>query len=217
MVMDALPPLRLRRATPDDDPAIADLLAHAFRGKYAVALGWSAHDRARRMLALLPTGILCPGPIYVVEMEGAVVATLTLRLASTTPTARNYQAARDVLQSEAGRWRAWWAVAVLRRSIGPRVAPDEAYLDNLVVAPAHRRQGIATQAAPLIYEECRRLGLKGLVADVMSSNYRVGGLFRQQGWAIIHRNYWVAPLTWPLFRTAGIIRVRKALDTPIAS
>jgi len=214
-VMGESSPLRLRHATPDDHPVIADLLAGAFRGKYAVALGWSARQRARRMRTLLPTGILCPGPIYVVELAGAVIATLTLRLASTTPTAHNYQAARDVLQAEVGWWRAWWAVTILRRAVGPRIGPEEAYLDNLVVAPAYRRQGIATRAAPLMYEECRRLGLKGLVADVMSSNYRVGGLFRQQGWAIIHRNYWVAPLTWPLFGTPGILRVRKALDTSI--
>ena len=103
-------------------------------------------------------------------------------------------------------------MSVLRLVGSPHVAPDEVYVDNLAVSHAHQRQGVATYLAQFVYEECRKLGIGILVADVMSSNHRVRGLVNNEGWEIIGRNYWVAPFTWPLFRTAGIFRVRKQID-----
>ena len=68
----------IRQAEPDTFPAYARLLAEAFSGKFAIALGQDVEARARRMLTLLPSGILCPGMLYGVWQADDLLATFTL-------------------------------------------------------------------------------------------------------------------------------------------
>jgi|GEM_PF-5329916 ribosomal protein S18 acetylase RimI-like enzyme len=200
-----------RPVTPEDYPALARLLADNFRGKFAVALGRDLQTRARRIEALLPSGVICPGYVYVVKMEGRVIASFTLKTAETTPSPAAYQQMRAILRATDGWLRAWWAGTTLHLLEGMKPGPQDCYLDNLVTDQAFRRQGIASRMARFVYELVRSWGKTTLWADVMSSNYRVIELLKKEGWEIVGRNYWVAPITWPLLGTAGIFRIRKQL------
>ena len=204
-------PLHIRLAVPADYPALAQIMAENFRGKFVIALGRDPARRQRYLEALLPTGVLCSGHVYVAYRDGALVATFTIKMADTIPAADDYRSAREALAKVSHPLRAWWAITVLRLLGGIRLQPGEAYLDNLVVARAYQRQGVATSLADFFYEQSRSLGNHTIYGDVMSSNARVIGLFRQQGWEIVRRNYWLAPLTWPLLGTPGIFRIRKRL------
>ncbi len=200
-----------RPATPEDYPALARLLADNFRGKFAVALGRDLQTRTRRIEALLPSGVICPGHVYVVEIEGRVIASFTLKTAETAPSPAAYQQMRAILRATDGWLRAWWAATTLRLLEGMKLGPQDCYLDNLVTDQAFRRQGIASRMARFVYGLVRSWGKTTLWADVMSSNYRVIELLKKEGWEIVRRNYWVAPITWPLLGTAGIFRIRKQL------
>lgn len=204
--------LQIQQAVEDDYPAVAQLLADNFRGKFMVALGCNPARRQRRMERLLPTGILCPGHLYAVYQGDRLVATFTLKLASTTPTADDYRQARARLREEDSALRAWWAPTILRMLGGMQLQTGECYLDNLVVNQQVQHQGIAMQLVPFFYSESLRLGCHVLYADVLSSNYRVIGLLRKANWEIVSRSYWLAPITKPLLGSAGIFRIRKKLD-----
>ncbi len=205
----------VRKASPADYPAIAHMLAESFRqGKFVFALGRELATRRCRLELLLPYGVICQGQIYVITVGEAVAATFTIRTAENTPPAEAFQRARQALRHGDGWLRAWWATTVLRLLSGPRLGPQDAYLDNLVTAQAFRRQGIVSRSASFFYQECLALGKSWLWADIMSNNRRVIGLFQKEGWEVAGRNYWLAPITWPLFGTPGILRIRKTLYPP---
>ncbi len=204
--------LTVQRAAPADYPDIARLMAENFRGKFAIALGRDTDVRARRIETLLPTGIICPGHIYVIYSGDTLATTFTLKTADTIPTAPDYARARRTLAKTDGPLRAWWAITILRTFSGPKLGPDDVYLDNLVTARTFQRQGIARQAAAFAYQQARRLGKAVIWADVISSNYRVMGLVEKEGWEIVSRTYWFAPITWPLLGAPGIYRIRKRLS-----
>ncbi len=210
--MDKHQPLHVQQATRDDYPAIARLMADNFRGKFLVALGRDQAQRQRRMELLLPTGILCPGHLFVVYLDDLLAATFTLKLESTTPTTDDFRLARETLLPENSALRARWATTTLRLFGSMHLQTGEAYLDNLVVNKRVQHQGIAMRIVPSIYVEAQRLGCHLLYADVMSSNYRVIGLLKKANWEIVGRNYWLAPITKPLMGTAGILRIRKQLN-----
>lgn len=206
----------IRRASPADFPAIAHMLAQNFRrGKFALALGMDPAIRRRRLELLLPYGVICQGQVYVIIAEGATAATFTIRTAENAPSAGSFHRARAALRESDGWLRAWWATTLLRLLSGPRLGPQDAYLDNLVTAQAFQRRGIVSRSAGFFYQECLALGKTCLWADIMSNNRRVIGLFQKEGWEIVGRNYWLAPMTWPLFGTPGILRIRKVLH-PLA-
>ncbi|MBN1966830.1 MAG: GNAT family N-acetyltransferase [Anaerolineae bacterium] len=209
--MDTQTTLTIRPATADDYPALARLLAEGFKGKFAIALGKDEVIRARRIEMLLPYKVVCPGYIYVLYDGETLAASFTLKTVETSPTATDYRQSRAALQATDGWWRAWWATIIFRLLGGDALKPNESYLDNLVTARAMQRRGAGTQAAAHAYTESHALGKTFIVADVMSSNYRVVGLYKKEGWDVVGRNYWVAPITWPLLGTPGILRIRKEL------
>lgn len=211
--MDEQTKLTIRPATVDDYPALACLLAEGFAGKFAVALGKDEATRARRIETLLPHRVVCPGHIYVLYLGETLAASFTLKTVETTPTAADYRQSQAALQATDGHWRAWWAVNVFRFLAGVALNPDESYLDNLVTARALQRQGLGVKAVAHSYVESLALDKPVMVADVMSANYRVVGLYKKEGWEVVGRNYWVAPLTWPLLGTPGILRIRKLLSS----
>ncbi|MBN1284694.1 MAG: GNAT family N-acetyltransferase [Anaerolineae bacterium] len=212
--------LELSEVQPDDYPMIARLLADAFAGgKYATAFGKDAGQRAALFEIMLRCRALSKGLLYTVRETPAngdapVAATVVMKYENVTIAPANRRAARAEIAQRAGWVRAWWATTVLRLASSPRLEPHQGYMDDLVVNPAFRRQGIAQRILYAAFDYSRAMGKTEMLADVVPTNKPVMGLIKVTGWEIVSRNYLAAPLTLPLFGFASVYRIRRDLALP---
>jgi ribosomal protein S18 acetylase RimI-like enzyme len=208
--------LEVDEARPADYPRVARLLSRGFStGKYALALGREADQRVELIEIMLRHRALTAGVLYVARLEdGRVAGTCGVKYDNTPLRAEGQRAARREMARRAGWLRAWWATWVLKLLGSPRLGPESCYIDNLVIDPGIRRQRVAVRMAMQIYGIVRSLGKTEMLADVISNNYRVRGLFESEGWQVVRRNYLMVPVTLPLFGFAGVYRIRKDLTQP---
>jgi ribosomal protein S18 acetylase RimI-like enzyme len=193
-----------RHARPEDAAAIARLLMEALGSKYRPALG----RHAERALAVLVRRELERGaaaPAYLVAVAGGAPAGVVhLGVEEVADEALLGEIARVV-----GWPRAAWAGVTMSLLSHGRLAADEAYVEELAVAPEHRRRGVARQLLAACEEEARRRGKRRLTLWVTSDNAAAIGLYRGAGFRVARRRRWVVGRL--VFRSPGALLMEKAL------
>ena len=92
----------------------------------------------------------------------------------------------------------------LRGYAGFQIVLDEGHIVNVAVAPAWRRQGVATALIERIFERARALGLTCLMLEVRVGNTAAQCLYRRFGFEVVGRrkDYYTDPredallMTW---------------------
>ncbi|MEW6583435.1 MAG: GNAT family N-acetyltransferase [Actinomycetota bacterium] len=194
-------PAVVRPATPDDAPAVARLLATALAAKYRPAFGARAEDA---LVTLVGRGAPGVSRVLVAERDGVVVGAVRLALR------REHDAGlADRLVRQIGWLRAMRAFAVLSTIADRGITADEAWVEELAVAPEARRRGVARLLLDRCEREARELGRRRLTLWVTGENTGAIALYRSSGFAVRSRRRW--PLGRLLFRAAGALRMEKPL------
>jgi ribosomal protein S18 acetylase RimI-like enzyme len=197
------PPPRPRLATAADAAGIARILTEALGDKLRPAFGGHAaavmtalvaHDLGRRAVRY-----------WVVERDGAVVGAVHLALAQ-EPDPGFAARVADI----AGWRRALWATLVLTVLAHGRLAPDEAYVEELGVAREARRGGVGRALMLACEDEARRRGKSRLTLWVTANNAAGIALYRSLGFTVARRRVWL----WGrvLFRAPAALFMEKRLD-----
>lgn len=166
--------LSVRRARVGDADAIAHVLAASLGDKLRPAYG-AGMERVLRALAR--HDLTRPGERhFVAELGGVVVGAVHLALAQAPDPGFAERVAAEV-----GWPRAVRAVIVLSTIAHSRLAPDEAYVEELGVLPHARRRGAAAALLAACEETARRDGRSRLTLWVTSNNAPAIALYEKQG------------------------------------
>lgn len=194
----------IRHADDADAPAIARLLMEALGSKYRPALG----PRAEAALAVLVRRELQAE----LTPPGYLVAGAAADLAGVVHL--GVEGARDDgLIGEVARvvgWpRAAWAGFSMSILSHGCLGPDEAYVEELAVAPHHRRRGVARLLLAACEDEARRRGKRRLALWVTSDNAAAIALYRGAGFRVARRRRWLVGRL--VFRAPGALLMEKGL------
>lgn len=202
--MTGAPATCIRPARPGDAAAIARLLVEALGSKYRPALGRHA-ERALATLVGRELEDATADPAYIVADAGGVVAGVVhLGVAGEDNEALLAEIARVV-----GWPRAVWAGASMSLLSHGRLAPDEAYVEELAVHGAHRRRGVGRLLVQACELEARRRRKRRLTLWVTSDNAAAIALYRGAGFRARRRRRWL--LGRVVFRAPGAILMEKSL------
>jgi ribosomal protein S18 acetylase RimI-like enzyme len=194
----------IRRAAPEDAPAIAAVLVEALGDKFRPAFGRHAE---RAMAAVVRHDLLRPALSYwVAEREGRVVAAVHLALEQEPDPGF---AAR--VGAAAGWLVAARAMLVLTILAHGRLRPDEAYVEELAVAADARRTGIGRALMGVCEAEARRRGKARLTLWVTENNPAGVGLYRSLGFTVRRRRRWL--FGGLLFNAPSALFMEKPLDS----
>lgn len=174
------PPVTVRRARPGDADAIARVLIASLGDKLRPAYG----DRLHSVLpALVRHDLTRPGEChFVAERAGAVVGAVHLALARDPDPGFGERVA-----AEAGWLRAMRAYVVLSTIAHSRLAPDEAYVEELGVLPEARRCGAATALLSACVDAARGAERRRMTLWVTSTNAAAIALYRREGFSTKRR------------------------------
>ena len=134
-----------------------------------------AHDLERRAVRY-----------WVVERNGAVIGAVHLALAQEPDPGFAARVAEI-----AGWPRALWATLVLTVLAHGRLAPDEAYVEELGVAAEARRAGVGRALMLACEDEARRRGKSRLTLWVTANNAPGIALYRSLGFTVARRRVWL--------------------------
>lgn len=201
------PPPRLdsvltRRATADDAAAVAEILTSALADKYRPALGRRA---AQAVAAEVRHGTrAAAGGYFVAELDGRLVGGAHLALGE--PPGAGYLRR---LADEVGWPVAVRAFLVLSLLGEGRRAPDEGYVEELGVAPAARRRGVARALLGALEGEARRAGRRRLTLWVTTNNAGALELYRRSGFRAVRWQRWLGGRL--VFGAPGALFMEKPL------
>lgn len=193
--------VEVRGAAPEDAPTVAGILATALAAKYRPAFG----GRAERVLTgLVKRDTAGASRVLVAERDGAVVGAVRLALRREHDTRF-----ADRLVGEIGWFGAMRALAVLSTLKDHRIAADEAWIEELAVAPEARRSGVARALLAACEEQARSQGRRRLTLWVTGENTGAIALYQATGFSVRQRLRW--PIGRIVFRAAGALRMEKPL------
>lgn len=202
--MSASPPgIVLRPARAADAPAVAAIVADALRDKYRPALG----DAAERAAAALLLRDLreAPGSRHLVaELDGRIAGAAHVMFEDDAGLG-----ALRALAAAVGWPGALRAVLVFSVLAHGRIAPDEAYIDELAVATWARRRGVARALLSRCEHEARSRGRTRLTLLVTMTNEAALPLYTSSGFRERRRIRWLAGRL--LFRAPGAILMERRL------
>ncbi|WP_217913548.1 GNAT family N-acetyltransferase [Miltoncostaea marina] len=202
--MSATPPgILLRPARPADAPAIAAIVAEALRDKYRPALG-AAAERAAAALLLRDLREMPGSRHLVAELDGRVAGAAHVMFEDDAGLG-----AVRALAAEVGWPGALRAVLVFSLLAHGRIGPDEAYIDELAVAPWARRRGVARALLWRCEHEARARGRARLTLLVTVTNDAARPLYASAGFREVRRIRWLAGRL--LFRAPGAILMERRL------
>ncbi len=201
------PAIRVRPARESDLPAVGQILAEGFHGKFAAAFGERADRTARiiaRTLALeAPYGL--PG-LFVAEGDGTVVGTIALRRQN-DPSLAEWES-MGILFAELGLWgaiRALFHFSLLDQPIGR----EEVYVSDVAVSEPWRRRGVGRALLEHAERVAREWGKQALALDVSARNTPALELYRRLGYGEQRRRHPL--LTRWLLNEPEWVRMRKEL------
>ncbi|MDR7415354.1 MAG: GNAT family N-acetyltransferase [Armatimonadota bacterium] len=154
------PSLSVRPASPQDRGAVAEILTSGFLEKFSRIFGPDPR-RVARILADLPSS----GRVFVAEMGGRVVGTLTLVLESSSPAPL-----WPVLRRHLSFPRALWALVLLALMGSAAPEPDTALIEAVAVLPQVRGRGVGRALMRRALEEARRAGKRRAALYVVEGN-----------------------------------------------
>lgn len=192
----------LRRARTEDADAVAALLDDGLADKFRPAFG-------RRSLAAVQAFVRAdiraqPGRRIVAEAGGEVVGTACLSVAGSPPPALLGPVRREVGPTVALR-----ALLVLGALGVRRMAPGDAFVEELAVAVGARRRGVGRQLMQRCEHEARRAGCRQLCLNVTSDNAPARALYERCGLSVSEREHWYVRRV--LFGAPGSLVMRKRL------
>jgi len=201
--MDPAPSRTVVRPTrPDDAAAVAALTAEALASKYRPAFGRHA---ARGIEALLRHDLGEEDTLHwVAEIEGRLAGSVHLMVedGGGTEHLRAMAAAVGPLAS----LRALLVLSLLGQGT---VKPDEAYIDELAVAPWARRRGVARALLSRCEEEAVARGRSRLTLWVTLDNTAALPLYETAGFRRARTKRWIAGRA--LFGSPGAAFMERAL------
>lgn len=198
-------PLRLvvRPAELGDADAVAEIVGDALRDKYAPALG----EATLRGIAALARWEIADVPSahhWLAELDGRPAGVVHLAVGMD-----GFHGFCGTLAREVGWPRAIRATLVLSMLSRGNLAADEAYIEELAVAPWARRQGVATALLAECEAQARRHDRRRLTLWVTMTNAAARPLYAGAGFREIRRRRWI--LGRLLFHAPGAILMERAL------
>jgi ribosomal protein S18 acetylase RimI-like enzyme len=193
----------VRDARADDADAVAAIVADGLAAKYRPALG----DAAVRAIAALVRHDLEAGTgsrHLVAEVDGRIAGAVHLVTGDGPPAGMTRTLIRAV-----GPWTALRALVVLSLLAHEGVRPDEAYLDELAVAPWARRRGVGRALLEACVREGRRAGRRRLTLGVTTDNAPARALYAAAGFEETRRRRLLAGRL--VFRTPGASLMARPL------
>ncbi len=161
----------VRPASVADRWAIGEILTSGFFEKFARIFGPDP-ERVKRILSELPPS----GRVYVAELEGKVVGTLTLVTGEERPTAL-----WPVLRRHLSFVRALWAFFILLLLGTAAPDPDTAVIEAVAVLPEARGRGVGRALMSQALEEARRAGRRRVALYVVEGNEPAVRLYASLG------------------------------------
>lgn len=198
----------IRPAGEADAPAIARLVAEALGDKYRPALG--AHAESA-IAALVRRDVRAPGAMrrWVAEIDGRLAGVVSVAIGA------DVDAGFPRTIADAVGWpRAVRATLVLSVLAHGRLAPDEAYVDELAVAAWARRRGVARALLETCADQARTAGRRRLTLWVTIDNAAGRALYDAAGFAEARRRRWLAGRL--LFKAPGAILMERPLVPVVA-
>lgn len=196
--------LVIRPAEVGDAEAIGEIIAEALRDKYAPALG----EAALRGIAALARWEIADVPSsrhWVAEIDGRVAGVVHLAVGM-----EGFRGFCGALAEEVGWPRALRATLVLSTLSHGDLTPDEAYVEELAVAPWARRRGAARALLAECEAEARRRGRGRLTLWVTITNDAARSLYVGAGFRETRRRRWIIGRL--LFRAPGAIFMERELE-----
>ena len=193
----------VRAAAEDDADDIALLVAEALGDKYRPALGAGAEAA---IAALVRRDVAGPGANrrWVAETDGRVAGSVTMSLG------RDADAGFPTTIAEAVGWpRAIRATLVLSLLSHGRLDADEAYIDELAVAPWARRRGVGRALLETCATAAAEAGRGRLTLWVTTDNAAGRSLYGAAGFRERRRRRVLAGRL--LFRAPGAILMERRL------
>lgn len=193
----------VRDARADDADAVAAIVADGLAAKYRPALG----DAAARGIAALVRHDLEAGSgsrHLVAELDGRIAGAVHLVIGGAPPPGMTATLVRAV-----GPWTALRAIVVLSLLAHEGVRSDEAYLDELAVAPWARRRGVGRALLEACVREGRRAGRRRLTLWVTTDNAPARALYAAAGFEETRRRRLLAGRL--VFRTPGASLMARPL------
>ncbi len=194
----------VRRATPADADAIADIVARSFPDKFLPA--FVTEERAIRALTpyIRATITRSGNYVFVATLDGKPAGTVSLCVRRVVVMGVFGMFVRAV-----GLPAALRAMLVLGMLGDPSPAPDEAYVEVLGVAPEHQRHGVGRALMVAIEEFARDLRKRRLTLYVTANNSGAQALYLSCGMTVQQRTPSLVGLI--LFHAPGFWRMEKRL------
>ncbi|MCS7173008.1 MAG: GNAT family N-acetyltransferase [Armatimonadetes bacterium] len=167
----------VRPASPRDRGAVAEILTSGFLEKFSRIFGPDPH-RIARLLADLPSS----GQVFVAEVGGRVVGTLTLVLESSPPAPL-----WPVLRRHLPFLRALWALVLLSLTGSAAPGPDTALIEAVAVLPQARRRGVGRALMHRALLEAQRVGKRRAALYVVEENLPALRLYESLGFRMERR------------------------------
>ena len=193
----------IRPAGEADAPAIARIVAEALGDKYRPALGGRSREAIE---ALVRLDVREPQTMrrWVAEIDGRIAGVVSVAIGADVDTTFPRTIAEAV-----GWPRAIRATLVLSVLAHGRLAPDEAYVDELAVDAWARRRGVARALLETCADQARAAGRRRLTLWVTIDNEAGRGLYAATGFAEARRRRWLAGRL--LFKAPGAILMERRL------
>jgi len=197
-------PVVVRRATPADAPAIADIVARSFPDKFLPA--FATEERAIRALTpYIHASITRAGNyVFVATIGDQIAGTVSLCVRKAIVIGVFGMFVRAV-----GLPGALRAMLVLGMLGDPSPTPDEAYVEVLGVAPEFQRHGVGRAMMVAVEAFARELRKRRLTLYVTANNHAAQALYTGQGMTVQRRTPSLVGLV--LFRAPGFWRMEKRL------
>jgi ribosomal protein S18 acetylase RimI-like enzyme len=170
----------VRRARPADAGAIAHVLTESLGDKLRPAYG----RRMEQVLeALARHDLTRPGERhFVAEIGGVVVGAVHLALSQEPDPGFSERVAAEI-----GWLGTLRALVVLSTIAHSRLAPDEAYVEELGVLPSARRRGVGAALLAACEDEARRHARRRMTLWVTSDNRAAISLYERNGFRMRRR------------------------------
>jgi len=194
----------VRRATPADADAVADIVARSFPDKFLPA--FVTEERAIRALTpyIRATITRSGNYVFVATLDGKPAGTVSLCVRRVVVLGVFGMFVRAI--GLAGALRAMLVLGMLG---DPAPAPDEAYVEVLGVAPEYQRHGVGRALMVAVEEFARDLRKRRLTLYVTANNGGAQALYISCGMSVQQRTPSLVGLI--LFHAPGFWRMEKRL------
>lgn len=202
--------VRTRPAVPEDAPFVIPLLEVSLGGDGAFLLSAPSFPPGSILQALFqqPANRFSYRYVQVVEWEKEIAGVLLSFPASEI--SRLALSTGRFLYALLGLKRFWHLVRKSIPLLGiTEAGKDEFFIQNLAVAPAFRRRGLATLLLQHAEEQALQKGLRACALTVSIENRAAQQLYRKNGYEIVERI--PIPHLQRMAGVSGLYRMRKKL------